>query len=136
MKVTDLPQHAGRKTCGARTVLVVDDDEAMRALMRVHLLNAGYQVLLAEDAIEAGKLLYRSRPDLMVVDVEMPYMSGLELVSLMQSDRTLGHVPAMLITAQERFSEQAALLGLPCLVKPFFADDFLRLVEISAAQES
>ena len=131
MKVADVPLTV-QESDRVATVLVVDDDQAMRALMELHLLNAGYRVVLAEDAIEAGKLLRQSEPDLMIVDVEMPYMSGLELVSLMQADGTVARIPTVLIAAHERFSEQAALLGLPCLVKPFFADDFLRLVQISA----
>ena len=137
MKLKNLPRLKERGSSDAPTVLVVDDDEAMRALIELHLLNAGYQVLLAEDAVEAGRvLLHQSKPDLMIMDVEMPYMNGLEFVSLMQADRTVAPVPTMLITAHERFTDQAALLGLPCLVKPFFADDFLKLVQISAGNNT
>jgi CheY-like chemotaxis protein len=72
------PGARGQKTGGVRpaTILVVDDDESMRELLRLHLTNAGYDVRLAEDAVVAGQLVLRNPPDLIIADVEMPYMDG------------------------------------------------------------
>ena|SRR5688572_819779 len=57
-------------------ILVVDDDECLRELMHLHLSGAGYQVQVAEDAIVAGHLLLEERVDLLVTDIEMPFMDG------------------------------------------------------------
>jgi DNA-binding response OmpR family regulator len=53
----------------------MDDDQSIRGLLRLHLERAGYQVLLAEDAVAAGHVLLRQRVDLLVADIEMPYMN-------------------------------------------------------------
>src|SRR5437870_3155410 len=56
------------------TILVVDDDQTIRELLQLHLRNAGYAVHVAEDAVEAGHLVLRSPPDLIISDVNMPHM--------------------------------------------------------------
>lgn len=111
-----------------KKVLVVDDDEAIRALLRVHLTNAGYAVLLAEDAVAAGRMIYGSPPDLLIVDVELPYLNGLEFAATMMADATAPQVPIILITVHDRFVEQAQVLGVECLVKPFYAHELLESV--------
>jgi CheY-like chemotaxis protein len=64
-----------------KRILVVDDEEAIRLLYREELTDAGYQVELAADGQEALRKLQAGRPDLMTVDIKMPGMDGLELVS-------------------------------------------------------
>ena len=109
-------------------ILVVDDDEAMRELVKVHLTNAGYRVTLAEDAVAGGRMLYGSTPDLLIIDAEMPYMNGLDFVATMLSDTLAPQVPVILISAHERFVERAAFLGVDCLSKPFSVDQLLEAV--------
>jgi len=109
-------------------ILVVDDDEVIRTLTRLHLTNAGYRVELAEDAVEAGRILYDARLDLLIIDVEMPYLNGLEFAALMMDDATVPQIPIILITSHERFREQAQIIGVDCLIKPFFADQLLEAV--------
>jgi chemosensory pili system protein ChpA (sensor histidine kinase/response regulator) len=111
------------------SILFIDDDEVMRELVRVHLTNAGYRVTLAEDAVAGGKMLYGSPPDLLIMDVEMPYMNGFDFAATMLSDPTAPRVPVILITAHERFFERAALLGVDCLRKPLFSHQLLEGVE-------
>ncbi len=64
-----------------KRILVVDDEEAIRLLYREELADAGYQVDLAADGEEAIRKLRVGRPDLMTVDIKMPGMDGIELVS-------------------------------------------------------
>jgi two-component system, OmpR family, response regulator len=59
----------------AATILAVDDDECLRELLYLHLSDAGYQVLLAEDAIIAGRFLLQQKVDLLIADIEMPFMT-------------------------------------------------------------
>ena len=58
----------------AATILVVDDEASARDLLRLHLSAAGYEVLVAEDAIAAGYMVLRRPPDLIISDVNMPHM--------------------------------------------------------------
>ncbi len=64
-----------------KRILVVDDEEAIRLLYREELADAGYQVELAADGEEAIRKVRAGRPDLMTVDIKMPGMDGIELVS-------------------------------------------------------
>lgn len=63
-----------------RTILVVDDEEAIRQLYQEELREAGYQVEVASDGHAALKMVQRSRPDLMTIDIKMPGMDGIELL--------------------------------------------------------
>jgi DNA-binding response OmpR family regulator len=109
------------------SILVVDDSAAMRELLQVHLTNAGYDVAVAEDAIVAGQRLLRSPPSLLIVDVNMPYMNGVEFVATLLADSSVPYVPVILISGTD-ISEQAALLGAVVLNKPFFVGKLLEVV--------
>lgn len=112
-----------------KNILVVDDDACMRELLRVHLANAGYDVTSAEDAVVAGKrLLNERRPDLLIVDVQMPYMNGIELVNAIRAESGMEALPVILISSRDSFESAALLLGAQYLVKPFTKDDLLRTV--------
>ena len=110
------------------TVLVVDDDESMRALVRLHLVNAGYEVVLAEDAIVAGRLLMESAPDLLVIDAEIPYLSGIDFVAALLADSTAPSMPILFISAHEQYREKFENLGVNYLIKPFKVDQLLAKV--------
>lgn len=117
------------KTSGGATVLVVDDDPSIRDLLRIHLSNAGYNVLLAEDAIVAGHMLLKEPPDLLLLDLDMPYMTGLEFLQALRSDTTLPKFPIVFLTANPEARELAATLGAAgYLSKPILLNDLLREV--------
>ena len=86
--VQPLERSAGRLKAVAKgrmqerkeiSVLVIDDDEVFRHLVRIHLTNAGYKVETAEDAIEGGKALIERAPDLIICDINMPHLDGMQL---------------------------------------------------------
>ena len=116
-----------------QSVLVVDDEPAIRELLKLHLANAGYEVRLAEDAIVAERALRESPPDLVVVDVAMPYRGGLEFVAGLSADDELRRLPVIFITGHEGLESGARALGAGCLKKPFAVDQLLELVARHAA---
>ncbi|MDN5710398.1 MAG: response regulator transcription factor [Planococcus sp. (in: firmicutes)] len=61
------------------TVLIVEDEDGIRELMRLFLVKKGYKIIEAEDGYEAMDVLSKENPDLILLDIEMPGMSGLEL---------------------------------------------------------
>ena len=63
-----------------KTILVVDDEEAIRLLYREELSEAGYQVQVAANGSEALRMAQQSRPDLMTIDIKMPGMDGIGLL--------------------------------------------------------
>jgi CheY-like chemotaxis protein len=113
----------------AANILVVEDDEAMRELLRLHLSNAGYRVTLAEDAAVAGRHLLESPHDLVVADVELPYLSGLEFAAILMADTTMPAIPVVLISAHEQYRARADVLGAAFLLKPMLKGALLETIE-------
>jgi len=109
-------------------ILIVDDDASVRELLKLTLAGAGYEVDLADDAIVAGRSLMRSPPDLMLVDVAMPYLDGLDFVAALKADTTMPDVPVVFITGRAEVLERARALGAPCLRKPFSTEQLLEVV--------
>jgi DNA-binding response OmpR family regulator len=120
----DLPRE-GRRPPG---ILVVDDDPAMRELLEHYLSRAGYEVALADDAIAAGRMFLVSTPDLLLIDVSMPHLSGLDFVATVFADKSVPIIPVVFITAHEHFAQDAAELGAECLIKPIAASRLLETV--------
>jgi DNA-binding response OmpR family regulator len=119
MPATEEAQHD--PSSGARpraNILVVDDDVSMRELLELHLSNAGYNVALADDAIAAGRMFLASTPDLLLIDVGMPYLNGLDFVATVFADLTVPIIPVIFITAYEHFAQHAEEMGAECLIKP------------------
>lgn len=109
-------------------ILVVDDDENIRELLALHLSAAGHRVEVAEDAVAAGHIVARKAPDLMIVDVNMPYMNGFDFVSAVKGDSTLPRIPVIFLTSAEEGYDRAKELDAGFLTKPVAADRLLRLV--------
>jgi DNA-binding response OmpR family regulator len=110
-------------------ILVVDDDACIRDLLKLHLSAAGHQVRVAEDALVAGRMLLSSAPDLMIVDVEMPYMSGIEFVATILADQTLPNIPVLFLTSRDDLADRASALGASYLTKPCRKDVLLNAVQ-------
>ena len=114
----------------AARILVVDDDPCMRDLLKLHLSNAGYEVRIAEDALVAGRMILSSPPELLLVDVEMPYMNGIDFVATMLADQTIPYIPVVFLTSRgDDFAAQAEALGALYLKKPCGADVVVYTVE-------
>lgn len=110
-------------------ILAVDDDEVMRELLKLHLTNAGYVVTVAEDAIAAGHRILQLPPDLVILDIDLPYMSGLDFASALLADVSVARVPIIFISANESFASEAERMGADFLVKPFRRDRLLDSVQ-------
>jgi chemosensory pili system protein ChpA (sensor histidine kinase/response regulator) len=111
------------------SILVVDDDPNMRELLRIHLANAGYNVEVAKDGLEAGYGLLRSRPDLIISDVNMPHLDGFELVMAMRGDAAYHGIPVIFLTSAAEGEHRGKELGAVAYVeKPVRADKLLAVV--------
>jgi CheY-like chemotaxis protein len=130
-RIPQSPEPREQRAAQARParILVLDDDESMRELVRLHLSNAGYDVQLAEDAIVAGHLVLRDRPDLIVADVDMPYMDGFQFVEALRSDPAVAAIPVIFLTVMaggESRGRQVGAVGY--LNKPVVVDRLLAMV--------
>ena len=113
----------------AAKILVVDDDESLCELLRMHLAAAGYEVSTANDAISAGYQVLKHPPDLILSDVNMPHMDGFEFVAAMKSDKSVPNIPVIFLTSVEDGDGRGKELGaVGYLTKPVRADRLLELV--------
>ena len=113
------------------TVLVVDDDPVIMRLLEVNFEMEGYRVVTATDGAQALERIERERPDLVVCDIMMPVVNGLEVVErLRQSDDAVSRrLPVILLSAKAQASEVQKGLDVGAddyITKPF---DPLELIE-------
>ena len=109
-------------------ILVVVPDSCMRELLQLHLRSSGYRVRVAEDAVVAGRMLLQSPPDLLIVDVELPYMSARDFVATLVADQSIPFIPVIFLAENDNFEPHARVLGADCIVKPCMVDAVLKLV--------
>ena len=88
------------------TILVVDDEATLRKLMQFHLQPHGFRVLIAANGKEAVEILARETPDLAIVDVMMPDMSGYDLTRHIRADSRTAPMPVILLTALSNVKEK------------------------------
>jgi CheY-like chemotaxis protein len=90
---------------GTATILSVDDDPDKSELLSVILKDAGYHVISSSDVRAALELAQRDMPSLIISDVSMPAMDGIEFCRLARADEKLRRVPIMLVTAVRKDTE-------------------------------
>ena len=112
-----------------KTILVVEDDDTMRELLKLHLTSAGYAVRTAADGIEAGHAVLGTTPDLIITDVRMPHMTGFELVTALRLDPLMAKIPVIFLTIEGESIDRGTALGaLEYLTKPIRVDLLLQKV--------
>ena len=114
------------------TILVLEDEKALRDMLAFSLVRAGYQVLKARDCSTAKALISESIPDLLISDWMLPGQSGLEFVKELRSDEALKELPIIMLTAKS--DEDEKILGLEVgaddyITKPFSKRELLARVK-------
>jgi DNA-binding response OmpR family regulator len=90
------------------TVLLVDDDPVILKLLEVNFEMEGFAVLLAHDGTEGVEIARTQRPDLVISDIMMPKMSGLDLVGELKSDPDTSDIPIILLSAKAQATDVRA----------------------------
>ena len=115
-------------------ILVVEDDADARELMEAVLTQAGYSVDVAEDGFVALDKIAQLGPDLMLTDMRMPGMHGVDLIHRVKQIRE--DVPAVLTTGVDHLDLQTSAEGygaVACLIKPINLEDLLWTIECALA---
>lgn len=121
-----------RKGKSGVKILLVEDNKDMRSHIRSCLKPSDYVVIEAQNGKEAHQLAIEAIPDLIVSDVIMPHMSGLELCALIKSDLRTSHIPIIVLTAKVGMSNKIEGLEKGAdvyLTKPFDAKELLTQIE-------
>jgi DNA-binding response OmpR family regulator len=123
------------------TVLVVDDDPVILKLLEVNFEMEGFTVLVARDGEEGIEVARADQPDLIVSDIMMPKVSGLELVIALKADSTTNEIPIILLSAKAQNADVRSGLDAGAddyVTKPFepldLVDRVNRLLEARASK--
>lgn len=135
------PNSAGgftaRPSAARRDVLIVDDSLSARNSLAHLLEDGGYSVLSARDGVEAVELLQRAKPLVVLADMEMPRMDGIELTRHIRANKELSELPVVMITSrsQKKHRDVAQAAGVSAYVtKPFVDNELIDLVSSLVAQ--
>ncbi len=125
---------------GRRVIVAADDDEDILALVAFRLQRAGHEVHTAHDGEQALQLILDRSPDLVILDVRMPKMTGIEVVQALRREEATRAVPVILLTASVQ--EESVKSGFDAgadeyIKKPFSPHELVGRVEamLSAAAE-
>jgi two-component system cell cycle response regulator DivK len=123
-----------------KTVLIVEDNDLNMKLFVDVLEGAGYRVLQSGEGLAGFQLARTERPDLIVMDIQLPAISGLEVTRWLKEDPELAHIPVVAVTAYAMKGDKARMLEGGCeayLAKPISVVSFLetirRLIERAPA---
>jgi DNA-binding response OmpR family regulator len=119
------------------TVLVVDDDPVILKLLEVNFEMEGFEVVRASDGAEGLERARAVHPDIVVLDVMMPRMTGYEVAKALREDEDTAHIPIIFVTARAQSSdvERGMELGVDDYVtKPFDPLDLIARVNVLLAR--
>ncbi|MCK5685991.1 response regulator [bacterium] len=110
-------------------IMIVDDSKSIRFIVKKHLLkfNPNFTITEAENGKECIERVFVDKPDLVVMDVNMPIMNGDEAVKVLKTDLRTRHIDIMMLTTEAETTLVMKLLKLGIkqyMIKPFKSDDF------------
>jgi DNA-binding response OmpR family regulator len=131
-KVVSLSDYRDiKKSDNRKTVLVVDDEEIMRSALKRVLENENYNVLVAEDGFALSKVLETTSLDLILLDVNLPWVDGFELCHLVKTHEALSAVPVIMVSGRkspEDIQRSMTMGANDFISKPFDVDYLLNSI--------
>ena len=128
-----VPAHSNGGERSQKRVLVVDDEPLIRQLLRQHLEAEGYEVLEAEDGRKGVQQVKSLKPDLIILDLMMPELSGFDAAAVLKNDPETMGIPLVILSILAD-QERAQRLGDRCLTKPINAELLLHEVQVLISQ--
>jgi len=117
-------------------IVVIEDDVSFLDLLRVHLASAGHEVRAAEDAVLGLRAVITEAPDLILLDLTVPYLDGFEMIKALRNDTATKEIPVVVLTARaddETFAEARRLGASQFLTKPVTRDALIRAINAQLA---
>ena len=115
----------------AKVILIVEDDPKSLMLARDLLQVSGYKTIEATDGEQGVELAKSKKPDLILMDIQMPKMDGLEATRILKADATTRNIPILALTASAMKEEKEKTFQAGCdgyITKPFDIKEFLKTV--------
>lgn len=111
------------------TVLVIEDNELNMKLVRTIMDREGIHMLEAEDALMGIGLAQKHKPDLILMDIQLPGMDGLTATRTLKDSSELSHIPVLALTGHAMKGDEKAAMDAGCagfIAKPFRIHDFIK----------
>lgn len=115
-----------------KTILYIEDNAQNRRIVRKILGIKGYDVVEAEDGLEGYKMIRTYKPPLVLLDISLPTMDGIQIVGKVKADEKLQHIPVIALTASAMRGDRERFLDAGCddyLSKPVRAIELIDMVE-------
>ncbi|HMG61072.1 MAG TPA: response regulator [Burkholderiales bacterium] len=113
-------------------IVVIEDDLTFLDLLRVHLAGAGHEVLTAEDAVLGLRAVIDNAPDLILLDLSVPYLDGFEMIAALRTDPATRNIPVIVLTGRgddETYSRARELGAAQLLTKPVERDLLMKAID-------
>jgi len=114
-----------------KRILVVEDTEDNRQIIRDLLSSAGYDLMEAQDGAEGVEMAKSQRPDLILMDIQLPVLDGYEATRRIKADPALSHIPVIAVTSYALSGDEAKTRAAGCdgyVAKPFSPRQLLQKV--------
>ncbi len=114
-----------------KMILIVEDESKNMTLIRDLLQASGYKTIEATDGEQGVELAKASKPDLILMDIQMPVMDGLEATRILKADTTTKDIPVLALTSYAMKGDEERILEAGCngyLAKPFDIQELLKKV--------
>lgn len=119
-------------------ILVIENDISFLDLLRVHLASAGHEVMTAEDAALGLRAVIENVPDLIILDMFIPYLDGIEVLEALRTDPATAPIPVIVLTGtrDDEIYAKARKLGVAdYLTKPVQRDRLLQVIDATLARK-
>ena len=116
----------------SKVILIAEDDELNRKLFCDLLEFRGYQTLQSSDGMGALRMVREHRPHLILMNIKLPDISGLEVTSRIKQDEALRHIPVIAVTGFAMDGDAEKILASGCdayMTKPIIVSEYLKVIE-------
>jgi DNA-binding response OmpR family regulator len=118
------------------TILIIDDDHFFTELVKLHLMHAGHTVQTANDPAEGLRAIVASPPGLILLDLDLPYISGFEVLEALRSDAATRRIPVIVLSAHKDAESYARCQKIGAdgfLTKPLKSDELIEGIAATLA---
>jgi len=116
-------------------IVICDDDEGILDIIETYLTGEGYEVLSVKDLDNIYNVIKDFSPDLIFLDLWMPYLTGDEIAKTLKKDPTTKDIPIVIISASKDTEKMAIECGVNAYIyKPFDLDDLLKMINMQLSK--
>ncbi|HEX8832607.1 MAG TPA: response regulator [Abditibacteriaceae bacterium] len=116
-----------------KKILVVDDEPDIVEMLAMNLIKSGYEVVSGQNGVEALELVAEHKPDLVLLDVMMPEMSGLDALKRLKADLATQNIPVVMLTAKDSPADMAEGWDNGSdlyLIKPIVPSELMEFIKV------